>query len=61
MSSLRKLLVIAHAHPKLSTGGGENAAYALHRGFLQRQGWSSFYLAASGDSSLFTHQEIHRL
>jgi len=61
MSSMRKLLVIAHAHPKLSVGGGENAAYALHRGFLQRQGWSSFYLAASGDSSLFTHQEIHRL
>lgn len=61
MSDLRKLLVIAHAHPNLQAGGAENAAYALHKAFLQRQGWSSFYLAASGDSTRFRNKQIHRL
>ncbi len=61
MTDPRKLLVIAHGHPKYSAGGAENAAYALHRSFLQRQGWDSFYLAACGDSTRFTHEEIHRL
>lgn len=52
---------MSHAHPRLSVGGGENAAYALHQGFLSRDGWHSFFLAACSDQEPLAGRELHRL
>ena len=42
-----KLLVVSHGHPAITPGGGENAAYALHRAFQASSGWQSVFLAAA--------------
>ena len=61
MIKKRRVLVVAHGHPDFQAGGGENAAYALHRGFLKRDGWDSFYFAACTDSAQFLAQKIQIL
>lgn len=61
MAPTRQLLVIAHAHPGLSRGGGEHAAYALHQAFRQRPCWRSFFLGACGEHERFEGSEIQRL
>ena len=47
-----RLLVVAHGHPALSRGGGEHAAYALHRHFQRQEGVESLFLAAAGEEHL---------
>jgi len=39
------ILIIAHAHPKFSKGGGEIAAYNMYKE-LSRQGYDAYFLAA---------------
>ncbi len=48
--SQQRILVIAHAHPDHSLGGGELAAYGHFRE-LQRQGVQAMFLARSSDPS----------
>lgn len=43
-----RILIVSHGHPKFSKGGGEIAAYNLHREFL-RQGHESVFLARHGE------------
>jgi glycosyltransferase involved in cell wall biosynthesis len=40
-----KILIVSHAHPKFSKGGGEIAAYNMYRELL-RQGFDAYFLAA---------------
>lgn len=47
-----RLLVMAHGHPTLNRGGGENAAYALHRYFQRQAGVESRFLAAADEEHL---------
>lgn len=47
-----RLLMIAHGHPALSRGGGEHAAYALHRYFQRENGVESLFLAAGSEEHL---------
>lgn len=47
-----RLLVMAHGHPALSRGGGEHAAYALHRHFQGQEGVESRFLAAADEEHL---------
>ncbi|MGH6860566.1 MAG: glycosyltransferase family 4 protein [Phyllobacterium sp.] len=48
MSGPLKVLVISHAHPSISLGGGEIASYNLHKGLNALQGVQSVYLARAG-------------
>ncbi len=41
----KKILIISHAHPKFSKGGGEIAAYNMYQE-LNRQGYDTYFLAA---------------
>ncbi len=41
----KTILIISHAHPKFSKGGGEIAAYNLYNE-LTRQGYNTYFLAA---------------
>ncbi len=41
------VLVLSHGHPAIRPGGGENAAYALHRELLRQGAWRSVFLAAA--------------
>ena len=45
--TLQRLLVISHGHPAIKPGGGENAAYALHRAVLALPKCRSMFLAAA--------------
>ena len=45
--TLQRLLVISHGHPAIQPGGGENAAYALHRAVLASPQCRSMFLAAA--------------
>lgn len=44
-----RVLVVVHGHPRLSPGGGENAAYALHKQLQSLEGVTSCFLAAAED------------
>lgn len=44
-----RVLIAVHGHPRLSSGGGENAAYALHQGLKRLDGVTSCFLAAADD------------
>lgn len=46
-----RILIISHGHPKFSKGGGEIAAYNLHREFLN-QGEESLFLARHGEAGV---------
>ncbi len=41
----KKILIISHAHPKFSKGGGEIAAYNMYKE-LNKQGYDTYFLAA---------------
>ena len=41
----KKILIISHAHPKFSKGGGEIAAYNMYKELLN-QGFDAYFLAA---------------
>jgi len=41
----KRILIISHAHPKFSKGGGEIAAYNMYKE-LNRQGYDCYFLAA---------------
>ncbi|MEA2048163.1 MAG: glycosyltransferase family 4 protein [Campylobacterota bacterium] len=41
----KKILIISHAHPKFSKGGGEIAAYNMYKE-LNNQGYDAYFLAA---------------
>jgi len=41
----KKILIISHAHPKFSKGGGEIAAYNMYKE-LRKQGFDAYFLAA---------------
>ncbi len=41
----KTILIISHAHPKFSKGGGEIAAYSMYKE-LVRQGYNAYFLAA---------------
>ncbi|RLA69492.1 MAG: group 1 glycosyl transferase [Epsilonproteobacteria bacterium] len=41
----KKILIVSHAHPKFSKGGGEIAAYNMYQE-LNRQGYDTYFLAA---------------
>jgi glycosyltransferase involved in cell wall biosynthesis len=43
----RRLLVLSHGHPHFNRGGGEYAAYAIHRHIGSEEGWQSLFLAAA--------------
>ncbi|MCK4207003.1 glycosyltransferase family 4 protein [Brucella pituitosa] len=45
MSEKLRVLVISHAHPSISLGGGEIASYNLHKGLNATPGVQSVYLA----------------
>lgn len=47
-SSDLRVLVVSHGHPSLSLGGAEVASYNLHKGLIETEGTSSFYLARVG-------------
>ncbi len=40
-----KILIVSHAHPKFSKGGGEIAAYNMYKE-LDKQGYETYFLAA---------------
>jgi len=50
----QRLLVISHGHPAIKPGGGENAAYALHRAVLALPQCQSVFLAAAPQSAMDT-------
>jgi glycosyltransferase involved in cell wall biosynthesis len=52
MLEKQKILVISHAHPKISKGGGENAAYNLFKEIQQRDNCEVIFLAYNPLSSL---------
>ena len=41
----KTILIVSHAHPKFSKGGGEIAAYNLYKE-LNRQGYKAYFLGA---------------
>ena len=41
----KTILIVSHAHPRFSKGGGEIAAYTMYREML-RQGYDAYFLAA---------------
>ncbi len=41
----KTILIVSHAHPKFSKGGGEIAAYNIYKE-LNRQGYNAYFLAA---------------
>ncbi|MBV9828354.1 MAG: glycosyltransferase family 4 protein, partial [Alphaproteobacteria bacterium] len=43
-----KVLIVAHGHPEMSSGGGETAAYLLFRGLKQAEGVKASFLAWTG-------------
>ena len=47
MGTQPTVLVLSHGHPAIRPGGGENAAYALHRELLRQRDWRSVFLAAA--------------
>lgn len=48
MTEQLRVLVISHAHPSISLGGGEIASYNLHKGLNTLPGVQSVYLARAG-------------
>ncbi len=54
----QRLLVISHGHPAIKPGGGENAAYALHRAVLALPQCRSIFLAAAPQSSMDSCCEV---
>ena len=47
MGTQSTVLVLSHGHPAIRPGGGENAAYALHRDLLRHGHRRSVFLAAA--------------
>ena len=47
MATQSSVLVLSHGHPAIRPGGGENAAYALHRALLRHGDRRSVFLAAA--------------
>jgi hypothetical protein len=45
MLEKQKILIISHAHPKISKGGGENAAYNLFKEIQHRDNYEVIFLA----------------
>jgi glycosyltransferase involved in cell wall biosynthesis len=50
-----RILVIAHGHPELSTGGGERAAYALFQRLKRQAGVASVVFAARAEPQAIGH------
>jgi glycosyltransferase involved in cell wall biosynthesis len=46
MAERRRLLVVAHYHPELVRGGGQQAAYELFTGFAARPDYAAFFLGS---------------
>ncbi len=44
---MNRILILSHGHPSLSIGGGENAAYAIHKQMRGHPDWQSWFLAAA--------------
>ncbi len=54
-----KVLTVSHAHPDLSAGGGERAAYSLFRALKSRPGFESFFVApVNRDSAEQRHGNV---
>lgn len=47
MGMQSSVLLLSHGHPAIRPGGGENAAYALHRALLRQGDRRSVFLAAA--------------
>lgn len=53
-----RVLVAAHGHPRLSPGGGEHAAYALHQAIADQPGFTSCFLAAAEECWIAEGQDL---
>lgn len=64
MLEKQKILIISHAHPKISKGGGENAAYNLFKEIQHRDNYEVIFLAYNplgSPNNLGTCLEIYAL
>lgn len=46
----KRILIVSHGHPEIYPGGGEIAAYNLHRKINSQPGWKSVFLARHEDA-----------